>query len=561
MPLHYRKDGGLDMRYASSRAAVSGASSSSGSNYTSSYTGRSGRSVSRVTPHTPPAKNPEVHYRKDGQLDMRYSSSKQAVLQGHTPPQSPASKAMQPQKSTPSMNNPDELHFTKSGNLDMRFKSSKEHVGNTNSVTRISNANNPEGLHFTKSGNLDMRFKSSKQLDSDSTYRTGKSKLGDTDDAGVLHFTKSGNLDMRYTSSREYLRVQAAARQEEKYVSAFDRVAEYHRKLNENDEFRQQLDIYKQEAVEPTLEPTLFCEATETAKNTDEQDIVKEFVFSKFKSTEELGRGTFGIVLKSQLPETNEPCAVKKLHLSQLTKKDKASFKKEIQVMSRLDHPNIIKIYGYCNDEHAIVMEFAPNNSVSFQLYFNENKRDEARMALGRTKKKIIFGIANGLNQIHKLGITHNDIKSANILLDKDFEAKICDFGLSHLRSKTSSTSSIRSDGQRGGTSAYMAPELLDFDVAPSESSEVYAFGILMNEIISETEPYCDDFPKFVGRGDFAAVHYAATGKRPLLPANMCAHFKELIEQCWATRHTDRPDLATILTQLSGQEFTIADSI
>ncbi|CAF4619704.1 unnamed protein product, partial [Rotaria magnacalcarata] len=103
-----------------------------------------------------------------------------------------------------------------------------------------------------------------------------------------------------------------------------------------------------------------------------------------------------------------------------------------------------------------------------------------------------------------------------NVLISRDYTAKVTDFGLATLRGKTSSTvasSIISDDGSTVcGTAGYMAPELLESSNPPEYSSDVYSFGVMLNEIIQEEEPYTDQFRNFLGRGPFAAVNYAKLG-------------------------------------------------
>ncbi|KAL3665334.1 hypothetical protein V7S43_009374 [Phytophthora oleae] len=173
MSLHYTKSGALDMRYSSSKAAVS-SGYGSGGGY-ASYGGGGSRSSSS-----------DLHYTKSGALDMRYSSSKAAVASGRGGGNSRS-------RSTAS-----DLHYTKSGALDMRYNSSKAVVAEAAAPSAPVNSN----LHYTKSGTLDMRYKSSqavaKQLKQFTTPVPSPAPSNNQ-----LHYTKRGALDMRYKSSRE----------------------------------------------------------------------------------------------------------------------------------------------------------------------------------------------------------------------------------------------------------------------------------------------------------------------------------------------------------------------
>ena len=112
------------------------------------------------------------------------------------------------------------------------------------------------------------------------------------------------------------------------------------------------------------------------------------------------------------------------------------------------------------------------------------------------------------------------------------------DFGLATLRGKTSSTvasTEVSDDDEAssvGGTSAYMAPELIDSTSPPDYSSVVYSFGIVLNEVVTEEEPYYDQFQNFAGRGPFGAANYAKLGRRPTIKKTTPTTVENLIIRC-----------------------------
>ena len=101
-----------------------------------------------------------------------------------------------------------------------------------------------------------------------------------------------------------------------------------------------------------------------------------------------------------------------------------------------------------------------------------------------------------------------------------------------------------------------MAPELLDSTAPPEFSSDVYSFGIVLNEIIQEEEPFSDQYRNFHGRGAFAAANYARLGKRPRIDAKTPAPLRKLIERIWDPLPSKRPTFTRIGQKLqNGIEF------
>jgi serine/threonine protein kinase len=225
---------------------------------------------------------------------------------------------------------------------------------------------------------------------------------------------------------------------------------------------------------------------------------------------------------------------------------------KELTILAAFgDHPNLVKLYGYTTEPATIVMELVKLGSLNSLLYFNEDSEIEARLCDARIKKRIACGIAFGMRQLHSVGIIHGDLKPANILITDDFNAKITDFGLSRLKVKTTSVigSHIRDDGENvvAGTAAYMAPELIGNSrprsLQADDKMDVYSFGILLNEIIHEEEPYVRDYDKLKGRGPFAAVDHAKSGNRPYMNTKLVdGDLFIVITASWNTFPQDRPD-------------------
>ncbi|CAL5345221.1 unnamed protein product [Camellia sinensis] len=157
-------------------------------------------------------------------------------------------------------------------------------------------------------------------------------------------------------------------------------------------------------------------------------------------------------------------------------------FVNEVGTISALQHPNLVKLLGCCAEDNQLLLvyEFMENNSLAHALFGPNEVRSRLNWP---TRVQICLGIAKGLTFLHeesKLKIVHRDIKPTNILLDKDFNAKISDFGIAKLYEEevTHVVSKI------AGTIGYMAPEYA-MRGHLTNKADVYSFGVVTLEIVS----------------------------------------------------------------------------
>ncbi|XP_024979201.1 probable LRR receptor-like serine/threonine-protein kinase At1g53430 [Cynara cardunculus var. scolymus] len=198
-----------------------------------------------------------------------------------------------------------------------------------------------------------------------------------------------------------------------------------------------------------------------------------------FDSANKIGEGGFGPVYKGVLSDGSE-IAVKQL--SSKSKQGNREFVTEIGMISALQHPNLVKLFGCCieGNQLLLIYEYLENNSLARALF----GRDDQRLNLDwTTRKKICLGVAQGLAYLHeesRLKIVHRDIKATNVLLDKELNAKISDFGLAKLDEEENTHISTRI----AGTIGYMAPEYAMRGYL-TDKADVYSFGVVALEIVS----------------------------------------------------------------------------
>ncbi|KAA8541739.1 hypothetical protein F0562_022891 [Nyssa sinensis] len=226
------------------------------------------------------------------------------------------------------------------------------------------------------------------------------------------------------------------------------------------------------------------------AVGTDVFDVEKPVVFTYeeilsstdgFSDSNLLGHGTYGSVYYGLLRD--QEVAIKRM-----TATKTKEFTAEMKVLCKVHHTNLVELIGYAasDDELFLIYEYAQKGSLRSHLHDPQNKGHTPLSWIMRLH--IALDAARGLEYIHehtKTHYVHRDIKTSNILLDGAFRAKISDFGLAKLVGKSS-------DGEASttrvvGTFGYLAPEYLRDGLATSKS-DVYAFGVVLFEIISGKE-------------------------------------------------------------------------
>ncbi|KAH9530405.1 hypothetical protein CY35_U001000 [Sphagnum magellanicum] len=228
-------------------------------------------------------------------------------------------------------------------------------------------------------------------------------------------------------------------------------------------------------------------------KNLEELDIkAKRFDYNElrvatknFAEDRKLGAGAYGVVYKGVLANNIE-VAVKQLFIQ--TQHGSEEFLNEILLISNLQHRNLVALKGYClhGKEMLLVYEFV--EFCDLEKFLFDTKGEYLSQVMNwPTRMKICLGVAQGLYYLHvssQTRIIHRDIKASNILLDKDLNPKIADFGLA--RPIQDGKSEIMTQ-KCAGTIGYLAPEYMLYGQL-SNKADVYSFGILLLETISGTK-------------------------------------------------------------------------
>ena len=262
-----------------------------------------------------------------------------------------------------------------------------------------------------------------------------------------------------------------------------------------------------------------------------------------------LGKGSFGKVYVAFNKVEKKSYAIKILKPEEkFTGKDQMSLMRESMILHKLKHPGIVRFIGVNflslkNPEifePSIITEYLPNGSLRNIL--DKEQACDADYEWTPTKKYIsLYGIANALKYLHENKIIHRDVKPENILIDQDYNPRICDFGLSRCFPDALTKSGKMSMTNFIGTPLYMAPELLKGEHYNS-SVDVYAYSILAYEIITGKKPFYE-----LGKIEcIPLLNKIMRGYRPKFTPFVTTKMKNLLMRCWSEKIEERPTFAEI---------------
>ncbi|RID76925.1 hypothetical protein BRARA_B03873 [Brassica rapa] len=280
-------------------------------------------------------------------------------------------------------------------------------------------------------------------------------------------------------------------------------------------------------------------------------------ITSNFASDNLIGEGGNSYVYRGDLPDGRE-LAVKLLKPCLDVMKE---FKQEIEVITSVNHKNIVSLFGFCfeNNNLMLVYDYLPRGSLEENLH--GNRKDAASFGW-LERYRVAVGVAEALDYLHNTHdpeVIHRDVKSSNVLLADDFEAQLSDFGFASL---ASSASQHVTCGDIAGTFGYLAPEYFMHGKV-TDRIDVYAFGVVLLELLSGRKPICVDQSK----GQESLVLWA----NPILESGKFTHLldpsletdnsNDLIEKlllaatlCIKRSPNDRPQMSLVVKILQGDE-------
>ncbi|CAL1368365.1 unnamed protein product [Linum trigynum] len=260
-----------------------------------------------------------------------------------------------------------------------------------------------------------------------------------------------------------------------------------------------------------------------------------------FSSSLKIGEGGYGPVYRCNLDHT--PVAIKALRPD--AAQGRAQFQQEVDVLSRIRHPNMVLLIGACSEYGCLVYEYMANGSLEDRLL----RRGNTPALSWQLRFKIAAEIATGLHFLHQTKpepLVHRDLKPGNILIDRNFVSKISDVGLARLVPPTVANSITQYRmTQTAGTFCYIDPEYQQTGMLGTKS-DIYSFGIILLQLITAKPPMglTHYVQRAIEKGNFADI---LDPDVPDWPVEEALKVAKLGIQCAELRRKDRPDLKDVV--------------
>jgi serine/threonine-protein kinase len=253
-----------------------------------------------------------------------------------------------------------------------------------------------------------------------------------------------------------------------------------------------------------------------------------EGTIGKYEIRREIGRGAMGVVYEAYDPAIKRVVALKTIRADQLSGERAdvivARFRREAQAAGRLNHPNIVSIYDFGEDDGAwyIAMEFVRGREL--KACFDADERFKLGDAV-----RIMGQILAALEYSHRQGVIHRDIKPANVFLMDDGSVKVADFGIAHIEA-----SNLTQVGTVMGTPSYMSPEQI-MGMPVDGRSDLFSAGVILYQFLTGERPFA---------GSAATAMQKVLKEDPLPPSTLNVQLPEaldaVVRRAMAKRADDR---------------------
>ncbi|XP_010486179.1 PREDICTED: mitogen-activated protein kinase kinase kinase YODA-like [Camelina sativa] len=268
--------------------------------------------------------------------------------------------------------------------------------------------------------------------------------------------------------------------------------------------------------------------------DTDSEGLDYEVLWDDLTMGEKIGQGSCGTVYHGLW--FGSDVAIKVFSKQEYSEEVIQSFRQEVSLMKRLRHPNVLLFMGAVTSPQrlCIVSEFLPRRSIFHLLQRSSLKLD------WRRRIRLALDIARGMNYLHRCSppIIHRDLKSSNLLVDRDWTVKVANFGLSRIKHETYLTTK---SGK--GTPQWMAPEVLRNE-SSDEKSDIYSFGVVLWELATEKIPW----ENLNSMQVIKAVGFM--NQRLDIPKDIDPRWVSLMESCWHINTKLRPTFQELMEQL-----------
>jgi len=267
----------------------------------------------------------------------------------------------------------------------------------------------------------------------------------------------------------------------------------------------------------------------------------------RYQIIEELGEGGMGKVYRALDKKLKEEVALKLIRSEIASdKKTLERFSNELKIARRISHKNIGRMYELMEDKdiHFITMEYVPGEDLKSFI------RRSGQLAVGTTLR-IAAQVCEGLSEAHKLGIVHRDLKPYNIMIDKQGNAKILDFGIARfLEAK-----GITGEGVIIGTPEYMSPEQAEAKET-DRRSDIYSLGIILYEMLTNQLPFVGNTPLSIAMKQKGDIPKSPKELNPEIPETLNHLILKCLEKDKGQRYQSVGEVQSELNRIKEERTT-----
>ncbi|KAG0583370.1 hypothetical protein KC19_3G131200 [Ceratodon purpureus] len=250
-----------------------------------------------------------------------------------------------------------------------------------------------------------------------------------------------------------------------------------------------------------------------------------EIDISQLKCNKKVASGSFGDLFRGTY--CGQDVAIKILKPERLNENLQREFQQEVFIMRKVRHKNVVQFIGACTiaPNLCIITEYMSGGSVYDYL-----RKQKALLKMPMLLR-VAIDVSKGMDYLHQNKIIHRDLKAANLLLDENEVVKVADFGVARVQSQSGVMTA------ETGTYRWMAPEIIEHKPY-DKKADMFSFGIVLWELLTGKVPYADMTPLQ------AAVGVVQKGLRPTIPKNIHPKLVDLLQRCWKTDPSERPEFS-----------------
>ena len=261
----------------------------------------------------------------------------------------------------------------------------------------------------------------------------------------------------------------------------------------------------------------------------------------RYEIIEEIGRGGMGRVYRAYDRQLKEDVALKLLK-PEISFNEKAveRFRNELKFARRIAHPRVCRMYdlGESGLAHYLTMEYVEGEDLKAFIRRSDHLTTAKALDIGRQ-------IAEGLEEAHRLGVVHRDLKPQNVMIDREGKAKIMDFGLARI----SETEGLTGSGLMLGTPEYMSPEQVDLKDVDGRV-DIYALGIILYEMVTGHVPFKGETPLAVALKQKNEKARDVRESNPLVPDTLISVILKCLEKDPGRRYQTAAETSEALLEV-----------